>query len=611
MLTKREIFERKGEEVVLDIELYPNYFLVCIEYVKGGKVWFEGLEFNRRMLHWILMNNTVITFNGNKFDMPIVMYALMAPEYTEYDLFRLGQDLIGGYIRPWQVGQGYIDWKSTGLDHIDLIELAIGQSSLKTYAGRIHAPYMQDLPYPFNTELNEEQKQNVLKYCWNDTNNTKLLKQKLQKQIDLRIEMSRTYQIDLRSKSDAQIAEAVIARELKWKHGVNAKPPSIDTSYSFKYNVPHNIKFKTKQLNEALEVIRNATFTLSEAGKLVMPAEIGRLKIKIGETTYTLGMGGLHSTENWLYREAGDKYVLVDRDVTSYYPSIIIQQKLFPKQLTRAFLEVYKGIVDRRVAAKKAGDKIVNEVLKIVINGSFGKFGNMYSILFSPDLLIQTTVSGQLYLLMLIEAIELAKMSVFSGNTDGFVTQIPKERKVDFDAIVAEWEKQTGLETEETEYVKYAARDVNNYVAVKPNGDIKTKGYFGDFGLAKNPAGAIIGKAVSEYFAKGTPVEETVNNEEDMKMFMFIRKVEGGCIDQKKQPVGKVVRWYIAKGEFHPLRYESNNNKVPDTDGARIFMDLTVPFPEDIDRQYYIRKAKDLIKNITKPPINQMELFEW
>lgn len=611
MLTKREVFDRKGEVVILDIELYPNFYLVNIEYVNGGRVSFRGRDFNRQMLMWILMNCTVVTFNGNKFDMPIVMYSLYVAEWTENDLYNLGQDLINGNIRPWQVGHGLIDWKNTGLDHIDLIELAIGQSSLKTYAGRIHAPYMQDLPYDHWTVLSEEQKENVFEYCWNDTQNTKLLKNTLQKQIDTRIAMSQTYQIDLRSKSDAQIAEAVIARELKWKHGVTAKVPKLDTSYRFKYTVPHNIKFESPELNKVLDFIRNAEFTLNAAGEIVMPEGMADLKIKIGSTTYTLGMGGLHSTEKWLYKVADEKYLLVDRDVTSYYPSIIIQQKLFPKQLTRAFLEVYKGIVDRRVAAKRAGDKIVDAILKIVINGSFGKFGSCYSILFSPDLLIQTTVSGQLYLLMLIEQIEKAGFSVFSGNTDGIVTQIERDRKDKFDAIVAEWERITGLGTEETEYTKYCARDVNNYLAVKPNGEVKTKGAFGDAGLSKNPTGAVIIKAISEYFAKGIPVADTVNNETDIRQFMSIRKVDGGCVDQEGNHVGKVVRWYIAKGEFKPLKYKKNGHKVNQTDGARIFMDLTAPFPNDIDRDYYIRKANEVIRNITKTPIQQMELFEW
>ena len=46
--------------------------------------------------------------------------------------------------------------------------------------------------------------------------------------------------------------------------------------------------------------------------------------------------------------------------------------------------------------AKRTGDKVTNEAMKIMINGSFGKFGSKWSVLYSPDLLIQTTVTGQL-----------------------------------------------------------------------------------------------------------------------------------------------------------------------------------------------------------------------
>jgi DNA polymerase elongation subunit (family B) len=609
MLTRQEIFNRKGEEVVLDIETYPNYFLICVEYIKGGKVWFEGCDFNRKMLLWILQNCTVYTFNGNKFDIPIALYSVYVPTYTEIDLYNLAQDLIGNTIRPWEVGHGYINWSYTGVNHIDLIELCIGQASLKTYAGRIHAPYMQDLPYPHWSTLTDDQKAQVLSYCWNDTNNTMLLKKTLQEQIDLRVSMSHKYAVDLRSKSDAQIAEAVISNELRGKHHIYAKKPKLDTTYAFSYNVPSNVKFESDYLNSMLATVRKAVFTLDFTGKIVMPKELDGLLITIGKTTYQMGMGGLHSTEGWMVHKASNSHMIVDRDVTSYYPMIIIKQGLYPKHLTPAFLSVYRDIVDTRVAAKARGDSVTANTLKIVVNGSFGKFGSAYSILFSPDLLIQTTVSGQLYLLMLIERLTNAGFHVFSGNTDGIVTMLEREKKDEFDRIVSEWEKDTGFATEEVEYLQYCARDVNNYLAVKPGGKVKTKGFFGDDGLSKNPSGKIISKAVGEYFANGRDVADTINSSTDIGDFLFVRKVEGGCLDQDKQPVGKVIRWYMAKGEFYPLTYASNGNKVPQSDGARVYMDLTQPFPSDLNREHYIRKANEVISEMTKDRTRQLEFF--
>ena len=48
---------------------------------------------------------------------------------------------------------------------------------------------------------------------------------------------------------------------------------------------------------------------------------------------------------------------------------------------------------------------------KIVLNGTFGKLFSLFSIFFSPQQGISTTVGGQLSLLMLIERLEIAGIS--------------------------------------------------------------------------------------------------------------------------------------------------------------------------------------------------------
>jgi DNA polymerase elongation subunit (family B) len=155
--------------------------------------------------------------------------------------------------------------------------------------------------------------------------------------------------------------------------------------------------------------------------------------------------------------------------------------------------------------------------LKIAVNGTFGKQGNMYSTIYAPKLLIQTTVTGQLGLLLLIEACELANFEVVSANTDGFVTKIPKVRRAEFDAIVRAWEAATGFETEATKYAALYSRDVNNYIAVKDGGSCKAKGTYSERGsalnsaLSKNPEALICSDAVQAFLSNGTPIEQTIN----------------------------------------------------------------------------------------------------
>jgi len=178
-------------------------------------------------------------------------------------------------------------------------------------------------------------------------------------------------------------------------------------------------------MKRVLADIEAYEFIVGEDGYCKAPEALENLQIHIGESVYQMGMGGLHSCEKRAAHIADGTFTLVDRDVTSYYPAIILNCGLYPEHLGEGFLEVYRGLVDRRLTAKRAKNKVVADSLKITINGTFGKLGSKWSALYSPNLLFQVTITGQLGLLMLIEAFELAQIGVVSANTDGVVTKVP------------------------------------------------------------------------------------------------------------------------------------------------------------------------------------------
>src|SRR3546814_20084786 len=107
-----------------------------------------------------------------------------------------------------------------------------------------------------------------------------------------------------------------------------------------------------------------------------------------------------------------------------------------PPLLRGLFRQIYAGIVDQRLAAKKAGDKTASDGLKIVVNGSFGKTMDPYSCLYYPELGIQTTVTGQLSLLMAIEEFELKGIKVINANTDGIVVKCNRSRESEMVQII-------------------------------------------------------------------------------------------------------------------------------------------------------------------------------
>lgn len=623
-----------GSVFVFDVETYVNFFYVAFKSLDNGKfVAFERSpdhDFNPTKLLWMLWRFCIVGFNSRNYDLPMIELAARGASCAKLKeasdfIIKSGPNYGTEKVTPFAFEKKY-GVQIGRYNHIDLIEVAPLQGSLKLYAGRLHCERMQDLPFPEDHVLTQEDAEIVRPYCCNDLSNTELLFNELAPELKLRAEMSEEYGVDLRSKSDAQVAEAVINSELQKVLGYYPKKPTLSADTVLVYDVPDFVCYQTTQLREMLEVVRNARFYLDGLGSPIMPPELEKLKVTIGGSTYKLGMGGLHSTEKKTAHYATDEIILADNDVESFYPRTILNQRLCPPHLGEAFLTVYEKIVNTRIhakaeaaKAKKAGDraaakkwKTVADSLKITINGSFGKLGNKYSTLYAPQLMLQVTITGQLVLLMLIEALEQIGIEVISGNTDGIISKYHKSRHDEVRALIAAWEEWTGYKTEETRYKAVFSRDVNSYVAIKEDGGdpearfideqlgAKTKGAYCERGsalnsiLSKNPETLICSDAVVRFLVNGTPVEKTIKECRDFRRFVAVKNVRGGG-EKNGRYLGKVVRWYYPKNEAGYIAYVSSGNKVGKTDGARPVMDLPTEFPDDINYDWYINEAVEML----------------
>lgn len=596
-----------GDEFAFDVESYKNFASIQFAHIKTNKrLVFRsspGESINTEKLGWVLWNFKLIGFNSKAYDMLLVALAIAGKQAPE--LKTVTNRIINGELKHFNF-ENEFKINLPEVNHIDLIEVCPLQGSLKLYGARLHCNKIQDLPIPPEKELTFNEALAIEEYCHNDLDVTTLIYRELKQQIELREQLSSEYDQDLRSKSDAQIAEAVICKEVFKLNGEYPKRPSIPVGTIFHYNIPEFIGFSTLNLLKVLETVRTAQFEIGEDGSPMLPQSIKDLKITIGKSIYNLGMGGLHSCEKSISHFADDNTLLIDRDVESYYPRIIINQRLFPAHMGPAFLEVYETIVNRRVEAKRAKNTVVADSLKITINGSFGKLGSKWSALYAPDLMIQVTLTGQLSLLMLIERLEYVGISVVSANTDGIVIRCEKSRYDELNGIISEWEKHTNFTTEETQYSAVFSRDINNYIAVKLDGKCKTKGAYSNpwddtktaiFRFHKNPQHTICIDAVVNLLTKQIPVEETIKNCTDIKKFLIVRNVRGGG-SWKGKYLGKVVRWYYAHNEGDCIRYTSTGNKVATSDGAMPIMELPNELPTDIDYKKYIGISVDILYDI-------------
>lgn len=594
------------EPIIFDVESYPNYFLVSFLGTKSGRVAvFErsvefGMNFDGQALMWMLTNLNIVGFNSAGYDLNICLIACAG--YDEQALYDFTRAIIVFKERPYQILKN-LKIKKPKVDHIDLIELTALRPSLKRIAAALHSPLMQDLPFRPGTFLTYDQMLIIRWYNIKaDLTNTLLLFNDCKEDLELRQELGEMYDLDLRSKSDAQISETVIEHEVKRRLGTNESlhRPGANPGHCFQFQMPPWLTCQSRTMWEVHEAVRQAYFEVDEGGYVQLP-EILKREIDIAGTIYKLGIGGLHSKDKKLRFKADKFFSLRDFDVTSYYPRMIINSKKYPKACGPTFCPVYEGLTDQRIHLKREGKTKKANGMKIVVNGGFGKTGSQYSVLYEPELLIQTTLGGQLALLMLIEMLEMQRIHVVSANTDGIVVHCERTREDECNQIVKAWEIQTGLETEETRYQGLYMRDVNNYVAIyeTPQKGVwyKGKGIFTNESRAKVPVNRICIDAAVKFMVDGTAVEKTVRECKDFTRFTNVAYCKDGAAKDGEY-LGKVCRWYMPIGGTGEIQNVRNGHMIPDSTGAKPCMMLPETFPEDVDLDWYIANTYDMLKAV-------------
>ena len=493
----------------------------------------------------------------------------------------------------------------------------------------------------FERFIPKEYLQEIADYNDNDVYIVAELIRMNQEEVLLRYRISEEYKVDVFSASRSTIADKVIVKLYSKFTGLHPKA-FIDTKTIRRKIVvseilSDKIAFSTPELNDILSGIRSLTLR-GEKG------EFDREFTFMG-TSYTIATGGLHSNEIPAVYTENDDNIIVDRDVASYYPNMIRSLKVCQKHLLpKAWFRIADTIVDERLEHKhlskdksldsKERDKHATAAacLKIVANaGIFGKMGSEKSFLCDKKAMYQVTINGQLFLLMLIEKLELAGIHVISANTDGIVTVVPRKLEKTADDICHWWEKHLGLELEFTYYTKYVTEGVNSYLTIKRGGSCKFKGrmnpkmFLED--LSKGYNSPIVAKCITEYFINGTPVMETLRNAKSILDFCRTQNVNHKyrlefthVVDRKIRTdvVQRNTRFYISSTGGTLMKVESmgwNDNgeeqvkKSSLCAGQRVSICNTVDDTDiselNVNYLYYYNEAMTIIEPIEQSRNNK------
>ena len=626
---------------VFDIEIIGKnkpVFLVCVKDIRTKQTWsfWHHKKGDMKRLEAMLLNqqHTWISFNGINFDVPLICAAIQGANVDW--LKSVSSKIIETGMKSWQTYRELnIDFIQ--FDHIDLIEVAPGvMISLKTYAGRMHYPSMVDMPFAHDQDLKPNELSILEKYCLNDLGVTEALYKTQLERVALRVKMGAEYGLDLRSKSDAQCAEAIL------KNRLGIWFTNIVIPRTVRYTAPYFIQTKNADVKALQYNLEETIFQIDQAnGAPVAPDWMEELQ-HVGRGSYQVGIGGLHSTHDHnLHLITTEKLLISDFDVASYYPELILSCGLGNQR----FLTEYGNIKETRMLAKREGNKVEANSLKIVLNGVGGKLNSVYSAFYAPNMFLAMVLTGQLNLLCLIADLDDIKgVTVLSANTDGIMVSFPPSTRTRIDKVLKANIKRTGFEYEETPYSQIALKDVNNYIAIGLDGKVKIKGIYSEGCVwspgniaGKNPTMYVCTLLTLEYLQHGLHPSKAINKFRKMKDYVTIRNVKGGGvqhthevevddwieieervwqsestgkIEKRKSrpkpfltgvggiPFGRVARWYMTTEHLPALTYLSSGNRVPKTEGAKLCMTLPSRLPPDLDKAWYVQEALNILNDL-------------
>lgn len=295
------------------------------------------------------------------------------------------------------------------------------------------------------------------------------------------------------------------------------------------------VEFKNPELRRVHEYLKTVTITNTKSAP-----ELKNLNAVINGFRFDFGTGGIHGSVERRIIRSTETHIVVDADVTSYYPKLAIENRVFPAHLSVVFCDVYEELFKTR--AKYPKKSAENLLYKLALNGVYGDSNNVYGPFLDPQYTMTITVNGQLLICMCAEIIILeCEAEMIQANTDGFTVRIPRDKRERYDEICKWWMGVTRLNLEFADYDMMCVRDVNNYLAkpMNPEKPIKRVGAYQyvtpvdvdafkvtpERGWHQDHGALIVPKAAEAAMLTGISVEEFVRGHRDAFDFMLRVKV--------------------------------------------------------------------------------------
>lgn len=591
-------------------------------------------------------------YNNLHYDNPVINYIIEyehvlaerpIPVITN-SIFNLSREITnsGENIEKWK------RWKyQVWFDSFDILTMLYSNKlrvGLKEIQVTMQYKNVQEFVCDWSKPLPIEDFDSMIDYNINDIESTSALLDRCKKDIDLRLAIEDEYGVKVLSKDGVNIGMKILTHKYLEKTGLtwwDIKDLRSPQAYiPLKDVILPFIKYDSPILKSVLDEMKT---------QVVSPGRKGYEKnFVFGGLRYTVGVGGIHSKNDPEIIIPAEDEMLIDIDVASLYPSMLIEYGFYPKHLGPEFLEVYSQIRSERIEAKHNGDKIKDSTLKLALNGLSGNLQNEHNFCYSTFAAMQIRINGQLLLLMLAEKLVELGCRIVQANTDGLFILLKKSIYDKVNNVCREWEQLTKLTLEEDRFEAMYQYAINDYIAVKEGytdirdrflageqiiqkkktGElyksieqiqddyIKQKGMFiTKVQLGKGLTPKIIPEAVIKYFVDGIPVEDTIKGCKDIKKFLMAEKTgKQWNVEYMKEDIQRTNRFYASTNGGYLWKWKQVGNAEKQYQNMLAASGVTLLNKFDdkpiedrkINYRYYLRECYKIIEDL-KP--RQLSLF--
>lgn len=630
---------------VYDVEVFPNLFTCTIKNTESKVI--RSYEISDRkndlpLIAQCFLNKKIYFcgFNIIHYDSPIISYLILNyKELISLPVWEITKRIyeLSNQIINSQDGQfsGWSKYKYANLfDQLDLLTMMFSNKlrvGLKELQVTMEYPNVQEFDGDFRRPLHIDRIDDCLKYNRNDVESSCVLLEKLQKDIELRLAIEDTYHISALNKDGVNLGMEIIKQrylaetELQWNQIKDLRDDKYDQvllgDIVFDW-----IKFKDPILQDVLNQVKSYVYKIVKDKEKKKKQDKWEIKFFFRGTVYNFSTGGIHSDNKPESIEPSSNEVLIDADVASMYPSIIIQHSVYPPQLGSEFVDVYRRIKEERIEAKHNGDKIKNETLKLALNGLSGNLQSPVSFCYSPKTALKMRINGQLMILMLAEMLTDVGAVIKNANTDGLFYIITNDKIEQVHEIYKQWTAITKLDLEEDYFERFYQSAVNDYVGVKKGWSethdpklIKRKGAFlEDITLGKGMAPRIIAEAINKDLVEGIPARDTILNCTDIKKFLTYQKVNKIFqVEYGEKAIQRINRYYMSTNGYRLYKVQRDEKTGQEIKRIQLsesgvtllntFEDKEIPITERrINYRYYLNEAYKILYPLK---IEELTLF--